>query len=144
MHKHFCKLCNTPAPQGAVTNPTIVFLKEGDYSKSLTLHFDCVDKEIVGQWNSISIPQVFEGQPIKSIILAQFKFPGMIVPHSDFTVLEEAWDQRGQKGVIFEKVAAGILIQNILKTRVQANTEDPQHSMMTENGTQFVPLAISA
>ncbi len=144
MHKHFCKICYTSAPQGAIANPTIIFINEDNYAQSLTVHFDCIDKEIVGQWNSMTIPNVFQGKPIKSIVLANCGTPGLKISHSDFTVLEEAWDQDGNKGVKFKKVAANILAQKIIELRKQGTTEEPQHSIVPESGTHFAPMAATA
>ncbi len=145
MHKHFCKICNTPAPMGAVTNPTIIFIDVSDYSNSLTVHFDCIDKEIVGQWNSISVPQVFQGTPIKSIISTHCGKPGIYISRSDFTVLEEAWEQDGIKGVTFKKVVANVLTQKILSGRQPGNTEAETPIMSRlEIGAEIVPLAANA
>ncbi len=125
--ENFCKLCHTPAPKDAVNNPTIIFINQDDEGKKLTLHFNCIDRDVIASWKRAKKPKLLKDRGLRDSILTEIKQKGgLLISNFDFVALQEAHGQDDNKGVSYKKMLSRAVVKALIDNSAPHVTEEQQ------------------
>jgi len=138
--ENFCKLCHTPAPKDAVNNPTIIFINQDDEGKKLTLHFNCIDRDVIASWKRAKKPKLLKDRGLRDSILTEIKQKGgLLISNFDFVALQEAHGQDDNKGVSYKKMLSRAVVKALIDNSAHATEEQQKYQPAGGNGVHSVP-----